>query len=172
DKASAREDKGLSPREIAQNPRSEVLAATPYGESPVAAAANGWRATVAEDTATSKQHPASFAVLTRTIDRARRSGTGGFGTYQSVAAMGSGTGSVVIGFDTEFVGVSETDPERGWVGESTEVVRRIVSYQFAAIDPTDETRLRLVVVLPQTYDGPLGPRQARLSVEKALGIAI
>ena len=52
------------------------------------------------------------------------------------------------------------------------MVRRIVSYQFAAIDPTDETRLRLVVVLPQTYDGPLGPRQARLSVEKALGIAI
>ena len=173
DKASALEDKGLSSSEIAQNPRSEVLAATPYGESPVAAAAaNGWRATVVEDTATSKKHPASFAVLTRTIDRARRSGTGGFGTYQSVAAMGSGTGSVVIGFDTEFVGVSETDPERGWVGESTEVVRRIVSYQFAAIDPTDETRLRLVVVLPQTYDGPLGPRQARLSVEKALGIAI
>src|SRR5690625_4953318 len=85
--------------------------------------------------------------------------------------MGSGTGSVVIGFDTEFVGVSETDPERGWVGESTEVVRRIVSYQFAAIDPTDETRLRLVVVLPQTYDCTVGPRQARLSVEQALGIA-
>ena len=112
DKASALEDKGLSSSEIAQNPRSEVLAATPYGESPVAAAAaNGWRATVVEDTATSKKHPASFAVLTRTIDRARRSGTGGFGTYQSVAAMGSGTGSVVIGFDTEFVGVAERSEE-------------------------------------------------------------
>src|SRR5699024_4138995 len=165
EEALARDDKALSSREIAQNPRSEVLAATPYGEAPVAAAANGWRATGVEDTATSKKHPARFAVLTRTIDRARRSGTGGCGTYQSVAAMGSGTGSVVIGFDTEFVEVAETDPERGWVGESTDVARRIVSYQFAAIDPTDETRLRLVVVLPQTYDGPLVPRQARLSVE-------
>src|SRR5690625_1560850 len=77
DKASALEDKGLSSSEIAQNPRSEVLAAAPYGDAPVAAAAaNGWRATVVEDTATSKKHPARFAVLTRTIDRARRGGTG------------------------------------------------------------------------------------------------
>src|SRR5699024_6466884 len=143
DNASALEDKGLSSSEIAQNPRSEVLAATPSGDTSVAAAAaKGARATVAEDTATSTKHPPRFAVLTRTIDRARRRGSAGFGTYQSVAAMGSGTGSVVIGFDTEFVGVSETDPERGWVGESTDVARRIVSYQFAAIDPTDETRLR------------------------------
>src|SRR5690625_7210932 len=88
DKASALEDKGLSSSEIAQNPRSEVLAATPYGESPVAAAAdNGCRATVVEDTATSMKHPACFALLTLTLVRARRRVTGGFGTFLSISRL-------------------------------------------------------------------------------------
>ena len=156
-----------------ETPSQEPLAATAYGEDPVAAAAaDGWAVDYVEDSATSKKHPARFAVLTKTIDRAARTAAGSFGSYPSVAAMGSDEGAIVIGFDTEFVGTDEFDEQRGWVGESADVVRRIVSYQFVVIDPTDDTLLRAAAVLPQRYEGPRGVRVARLSFEKALEIAV
>ncbi|WP_229770240.1 hypothetical protein [Schaalia hyovaginalis] len=87
--------------------------------------------------------------------------------------MGAGGApGIVIGFDTEFVGADDLDPQRGWVGESEQVARRVISYQFAAFDPTDDTRLRLAVVLPHEYPGPVGVRVARLSFERALELAI
>lgn len=144
----------------------------PYKEGPIAAAANGWQVSRVADTATSRKHPASFVVLTKTVERTATRATGGFGSYPSVQGMRSGKGSVVIGFDTEFASDGTFDAERGWIGESEQVTRRIVSYQFAAIDPTDADRLRLAVVLPAIYSGPRGPRVARLSFGKALELAI
>src|SRR5699024_5660817 len=78
----------------------------------------------------------------------------------------------VIGFDTEFVGADTFDADRGWIGEAELVKRRIVSYQFAVIDPVDRNRLRLAVILPCSYRGPRGMRVARLSFGKALELAI
>ncbi len=157
-----------------ETPGQKPLAATAYGEDPVAAAAaDGWAVSYVSDSATSQKHPARFAVLTKTVDRADRSAApADFGAYPSVAAMGSGGESIVVGFDTEFVNVEGFDEQRGWVGENAEVARRIVSYQFAAIDPTGNSRLRLAVVLPTRYVGPRGHRVARLSFEKALEIAV
>ena len=163
----------IGTREEDKTSSQRPLAATPYGEGPIAAAAaNGWQVSRVADTATSRKHPASFVVLTKTVERTATRATGGFGSYPSVQGMRSGKGSVVIGFDTEFVGADSFDAERGWIGESEQVTRRIVSYQFAAIDPTDADRLRLAVVLPAIYPGPRGPRVARLSFGKALELAI
>ncbi|MCT2995278.1 DNA-directed DNA polymerase [Propionibacterium freudenreichii] len=149
------------------------MAALPYGEGPIAAAAaNGWQVSRVADTATSRKHPARFVVLTKSVERTATRAAGGFGSYPSVEGMRSGKGSIVIGFDTEFVGDDTFDAERGWIGESEQVTRRIVSYQFAAIDPTDADRLRLAVALPAIYPGPRGPRVARLSFAKALELAI
>ncbi len=164
----------LGTPETTKTPSQMPLAAGAYGESPVAAAAaDGWTIEYVTDSATSQKYPARFAVLTKTVDRVGGTGsTASFGAYPSVAAMGTGRDAIVVGFDTEFVGADEVDEQRGWVGEDVHVVRRIVSYQFAAIDPTDSSRLRLAVVLPQEYHGPRGPRAARLSFEKALEIAV
>lgn len=160
-------------RKEGETPGQRPLAALPYGEGPIAAAAAcGWQVSQVADTATSRKHPASFVVLTKTVERTATRATGGFGSYPSVRGMRSGKGSIVIGFDTEFVGANSFDAERGWIGESEQVTRRIVSYQFAAIDPTDHDRLRLAVVLPSFYDGPKGLRMARLSFGKALELAI
>ncbi|RAV34783.1 DNA-directed DNA polymerase [Corynebacterium heidelbergense] len=148
------------------------MAALPYGEGPIAAAAaSGWRVGRVVDTATSRKHPASFVVLTKTVYRTATRAAGGFGSYPSVRGMRSGKNSIVVGFDTEFVGADSFDAERGWIGESEQVTRRIVSYQFAAIDPTNHDRLRLAVILPTPYHGPLGRRVARLSFGKALELA-
>lgn len=156
-----------------KTPDQRPLAAPPYGEGPIAAAAaNGWQVSQVADTATSRKHPASFVVLTKTVERTATRATGGFGSYPSVRGMRSGRDSIVVGFDTEFVGADSFDAERGWIGESEQVTRRIVSYQFAAIDPTDHDRLRLAVILPTPYDGPRGRRLARLSFGKALELAI
>lgn len=156
-----------------KTPSQSALAATRYGEGPIAAAAaNGWHVDLSTDTATSRKHPAQFAVLTKTIERTATRAAGGFGSYPSVERMRSGKGSIVIGFDTEFVTVDTIDPDRGWIGESEQVTRRIVSYQFAAIDPTNDDRLRLAVILPLAYCGPKGPRVARLSFYKALELII
>lgn len=157
-----------------KTPDQMETAAATYGERPIAAAAAvGWAVGEIVDSATSREYPAEFDVLTKTVPRADRSAApADFGEYASVKAMASGGESVVIGFDTEFVSVEEFDEQRCWVGESAEVVRRIVSYQFAALDPTDSGRLRLVVVLPREYRGPRGPRVARLSFERALEVAI
>lgn len=159
---------------LEETPGHTVLAADLQGGSPLAAAAaDGWSVRYVEDSATSRKHPAQFAVLTKIVDRVHRdTASGGFGSYPSVRAMACEAGSIVVGFDTEFVGVSGWDDERPWVGERADVVRKIVSYQFAAIDPSDSSRLRLAVVLPRRYRGPRGPRMARLSLEKALEIAI
>ncbi|MST63965.1 DNA-directed DNA polymerase [Schaalia hyovaginalis] len=154
------------------------MAAAPYGVDPVAAAAAsavaaGWATTEALDTATSKKHPAEFTVLTRSIVRSVSGAGSAFRDYPSIQAMGAGGApGIVIGFDTEFVGADDLDPQRGWVGESEQVARRVISYQFAAFDPTDDTRLRLAVVLPHEYPGPVGVRVARLSFERALELAI
>ncbi|QPK80780.1 DNA-directed DNA polymerase [Schaalia sp. ZJ405] len=110
--------------------------------------------------------------MSRSVERTATRTAGGFGSYESVVGMRSGKGSIVIGFDTEFVSADFFDSERGWVGESEKVTRRIVSYQFAVIDPTDHDRLRLAVILPVPYDGPRGFRVARLSFGKALELAI
>lgn len=160
-------------REEGETPGQRPLAAPPYGESPIAAAAaSGWQVSRVADTATSRKHPASFVVLAQTVERTATRATGGFGSYPSVRGMRSGRDSIVVGFDTEFVGADSFDAERGWIGESEQVTRRIVSYQFAAIDPTDHDRLRLAVVLPSVYRGPTGLRVARLSFGKALELAI
>lgn len=163
----------LGTQHAAKTPSQTPLAAAAYGGTPVAAAADGWTIEYVTDSATSQKYPARFAVLTKTVGRAGCTGsTTSFGAYPSVAAMGTGRDAIVVGFDTEFVSAEEVDEQRGWVGEDVHVVRRIVSYQFAAIDPTDPSRLRLAVVLPQEYHGPRGPRTARLSFEKALEIAV
>lgn len=163
----------IGTHEEGKTPGQRPLAAPPYGEGPVAAAAaNGWQVSQVADTATSRKHPASFAVLTKTVERTASRATGGFGSYPSVRGMRSGRDSIVVGFDTEFVGADSFDAERGWIGESEQVTRRIVSYQFAAIDPTDHDRLRLAVILPTPYHGPRGRRVARLSFGKALELAI
>lgn len=86
--------------------------------------------------------------------------------------MSTDQDSIVIGFDTEFVTVDLMDADRVWVGEDEHMVRKIVSYQFAAIDPLDDSQLRLCVVIPRSYRGPRGSRTARLSFEKGLEIAI
>ncbi|XBH22253.1 DNA-directed DNA polymerase [Jonesiaceae bacterium BS-20] len=167
-------------RETAKTPCQSALAAPSYGEQPPsAAAANasetvddaGWSRSIVTDTATSRKHPAVFEVLTRSIQRDPRSAAG-FGRYPSVVAMSTDQESIVIGFDTEFVAIDLMDADRAWVGEDEHVVRKIVSYQFAAIDPLDDSRLRLCVVIPRNYIGPRGPRTARLSFEKGLEIAI
>ncbi|MFV8381061.1 DNA-directed DNA polymerase [Corynebacterium hindlerae] len=150
-----------------------ATAAVVYGERPIdTAAAVGWRVEVVTDPATSRKYPAQFAVLTKTVERSSRSTAGNFRSYPSVSAMASGKESVVIGFDTEFVNVVRHDPELGWVGEDVESARKIVSYQFATVDPVDPTLLRLAVVIPLSYDGPRGTRVARLSLEKALNLVI
>lgn len=150
-----------------------ATAAATYGERPIdAAAVVGWKVEIVTDSATSRKHPAEFAVLTRTVDRSSRSTAGSFRSYPSVAAMATGKGSIVIGFDTEFVNVERCDPELGWIGEDADSARKIVSYQFATIDPTDSTKLRLAVVIPRPYHGPRGTRIARLSFEKALNLVI
>ena len=163
----------IGTHEEGKTPGQRPLAAPPYGEGPIAAAAaNGWQVSQVADTATSRKHPASFVVLTKTVERTATRAAGGFGSYPSVRGMRSGRDSIVVGFDTEFVGADSFDAERGWIGESEQVTRRIVSYQFAAIDPTDHDRLRLAVILPTPYDGPRGRRVARLSFGKALELAI
>ena len=163
----------IGTREEGKTPGQRPLAAPPYGEGPIAAAAaNGWQVSQVADTTTSRKHPASFVVLTKTVERTATRATGGFGSYPSVRGMRSGRDSIVVGFDTEFVGADSFDAERGWIGESEQVTRRIVSYQFAAIDPTNHDRLRLAVILPTPYDGPRGRRLARLSFGKALELAI
>ncbi|WP_299061542.1 hypothetical protein [uncultured Actinomyces sp.] len=145
-----------------------------YGESPIAAAAAvGWSEGIVTDAATSKKHPAEFTVLTKTVARSVSGGGSDFRDYPSIQAMGAGCGdSIVIGFDTEFVHFDGLDSERGWIGENEDIVRRVISYQFAVIDPNDDTQLRLCVVLPREYNGPLGRRTARLSFERALRICI
>ncbi|MDC4232181.1 hypothetical protein M3T53_00415 [Actinomyces sp. B33] len=178
----SRDDKALSSRSTPsirlEDQANLGLAAAPYGVAPVAAAAASavaasWSATEARDTATSKKHPAEFTVLTRTVARSVSGAGSTFRDYPSIEAMGAGGApGIVIGFDTEFVGADELDPQRGWIGESEQVARRVISYQFAALDPTDDTRLRLAVVLPHEYPGPVGVRVARLSFERALEIAI
>lgn len=163
----------IGTREEGKIPGQRPLAAPPYGEGPIAAAAaNGWQVSQVADTTTSRKHPASFVVLTKTVERTATRATGGFGSYPSVRGMRSGRDSIVVGFDTEFVGADSFDAERGWIGESEQVTRRIVSYQFAAIDPTNHDRLRLAVILPTPYHGPRGRRVARLSFGKALELAI
>lgn len=177
-----RDDKAFSSRVTPsirlEDEANRGLAARPYGGTPIAAAAAsavaaGWAASEAQDTATSKKHPAEFTVLTRSVARSVSGAGSTFRDYPSIRAMGAGGASgIVIGFDTEFVSVRVDDPQRGWIGERTDVARRVISYQFAAIDPTDDTRLRLAVVLPHEYPGPVGVRVARLSFERALEIAI
>lgn len=173
-KPEFREDKSLSSRETPfETPSDQAFlstAATMYGEAPVAAAAAvGWSEGVVTDAATSKKHPAEFTVLTKTVARSVSGGGSSFRDYPSIQAMGAGCGdSIVIGFDTEFVHVDGHDSGRGWIGENEDVVRRVISYQFAVIDPNDDTQLRLCVVLPREYNGPLGRRTARLSFERAL----
>ncbi|MGG7654802.1 DNA-directed DNA polymerase [Kocuria rosea] len=163
-----------------ETPGRTAMAAPPYGEQPHDAAAAdarapvdaaGWSRTVVADSATSRKHPAEFEVLTHSIARGAR-GAAGFGQYSSVAAMSTDQDSIVIGFDTEFVTVDLMDADRVWVGEDEHMVRKIVSYQFAAIDPLDDSQLRLCVVIPRSYRGPRGSRTARLSFEKGLEIAI
>lgn len=178
----SRDDKGFSSRRalpvFLEDETISRLAAPAYGETPVAAAAAsavaaGWAVGEARDTATSRKHPAEFTVLTRTVARSVSGAGSSFRDYPSIQAMGaSGAPGIVIGFDTEFVGVEEEDPQRGWIGERPDIVRKVISYQFAAIDPTDNTRLRLAVILPREYDGPIGRRTARLSFERALELAI
>lgn len=177
-KPKFREDKSLSSRETPSKIPSDqafyTTAATMYGEDPIAAAAAvGWSEGVVTDAATSKKHPAEFTVLTKTVARSVSGGGSSFRDYPSIQAMGAGCGdSIVIGFDTEFVHVDGHDSERGWIGENEDIVRRVISYQFAVIDPNDDTQLRLCVVLPREYNGPLGRRTARLSFERALRICI
>lgn len=132
----------------------------------------GWRVSFEKDSATSRKYPARFCVLTRTAPRTRQ--LGDFTRYPSIANMRHSLNKVVvIGFDTEFVTVDDYDPERGWVGESSEVVRRILSYQFTCVDPEDRTLLRQCVILPMEYEGPGGVmRVARLSIQAALRIII
>jgi hypothetical protein len=69
------------------------------------------------DTTTSRKHPASFVVLTKTVERTATRATGGFGSYPSVRGMRSCRDSIVVGFDTEFVGADSFDAVRGWIGE-------------------------------------------------------
>lgn len=167
-------------RDTIETPGRTALAAPPYGGHPHDAAAAdardlvdaaGWSRTVVTDSATSRKHPAEFEILTRSVARGAR-GAAGFGQYPSVAAMSTDQDSIVIGFDTEFVTVDLMDADRAWVGEVEHMVRKIVSYQFAAIDPLDDSQLRLCVVIPRSYRGPRGSRTARLSFEKGLEIAI
>ncbi|WKD56900.1 hypothetical protein CAPI_01630 [Corynebacterium capitovis DSM 44611] len=150
-----------------------ATAAVAYGDPPIeAAAAVGWEVEIVTDSATSKKYPARFAVLTKTVARSSRSTAGDFRSYPSVSAMSTGRESIVIGFDTEFVNVERFDAELGWIGEDAVSARKIVSYQFTALDPVDTSKLRLSVVIPLDYDGPRGSRVARLSFEKALNLAI
>lgn len=154
---------------------AQTLALSAGGDAAAAAGAvaAGWAATAARDTATSRKHPAEFTVLTRTVARSVSGARSTFRDYLSIEAMGAGGApGIVIGFDTEFVQAEEEDPQRGWIGEREEVARRVISYQFAVIDPTDDTRLRLAVVLPREYEGPIDVRVARLSFERALELAI
>ncbi|MGP2496102.1 hypothetical protein ACTUM0_08480 [Schaalia turicensis] len=177
-----RDDKGFSSRGATSgtlgNEANRGLAAPSYGATPIAAAAAsalaaGWAVAEARDTATSRKHPAEFTVLTRTVARSVSGAGSSFRDYPSIQAMGaSGAPGIVIGFDTEFVNVELNDPARPWIGEREDVVRKVISYQFAAIDPTDDTRLRLAVILPREYDGPIGRRTARLSFERAVELAI
>ncbi|WP_346007498.1 DNA-directed DNA polymerase [Janibacter terrae] len=97
-----------------------------------------------------KQKPPQYEVLTRVIDRVpkKTSPTGAkFGDYASVRAMVEEAGSIVIGFDTEF-----TD-RPAFVGRPGVQSRTIDSYQAAAIDSSDPTKIRLVTILP-LYDRP------------------
>lgn len=173
-----REEKSLSSQNAPSKTPSDKgflsTAANMYGEDPIAAAAAvGWSTSVVTDDATSRKYPAKFTVLTKTVARSVSGDGSSFRNYPSIQAMAAGCrDSIVIGFDTEFVLADEYDPQRGWIGENENVVRRIISYQFAVIDPTDDTQLRLCVVVPQEYEGPRGRRAARLSFECALEICI
>ena len=59
-----------------------------------------------------------------------------FGDLDTMRAAGTGEGSIVIGFDTEYVEL---------LGR-----RVIVSYQFAVVDPTDPDTMVRVVLLPMS----------------------
>ena len=74
-----------------------------------------------------------------------------FGDLATVRSMGTGQRTHVIGFDTEFTYVSETE-------------RVIDSYQFCCLDPTDEDVRIDVVILPL--------QQQRILVEDALYIVV
>lgn len=74
-----------------------------------------------------------------------------FGDLATVRSMGTGQRSHVIGFDTEFTYISETE-------------RVIDSYQFCCLDPTDEGVRIAVVILPL--------QRQRILVEDALYIVV
>ena len=134
-----------------------------------ATTASQWSSTIVKDTRLSRQQPPQYEVLTRVIDRVpkRTSATGAsFGDYASIRAMVEETGSIVIGFDTEFTDRPSLAGRPGVQG------RTIDSYQAAAIDPLDDTKIRLVTILP------LGDRPAealphmRISLERFLEVVI
>lgn len=133
---------------------------------------DGWYVETVTDSATSRKHSARFMVLTKSVPRATVKSRGDFRSYPSVAAMGTHDGSIVIGFDTEFVNKRCVNEDLPWVGENAISVRQIVSYQFATVDYNDPAKILLCVVIPMEYMGPRGPRVARLSFGKALDLCI
>ncbi|MDU2058111.1 MAG: hypothetical protein E6719_02230, partial [Dermabacter sp.] len=172
-------DKALSVNNFEQNPRSAATAATPYGDHPVPPPLPplrrgddkrcGWTERLVTDTASSRKFPARFQVLSKRVGRTVRAAGPSLRDFKSMSSMSSGSETINIGFDTEFVDVEGADPDRAWVGEDIEGGRRIVSYHFACVDVDDPEFIRLCVILPQPYKGPRGAtRIARLSQEQAL----
>lgn len=76
-----------------------------------------------------------------------------FADLPTVRAMGTGRTRPVIGFDTEFCYE---------VNESGETVRRIISYQFALIDPSDDAWRFDIVLMPLVPE--------RLRIEDCLAV--
>lgn len=104
---------------------------TPLPPSGPAAGSSQWFSTLVSDTALSRSRPPQYEVLTKTIERVQKPVAGpGFGDYESMRAMCEDSGSIVIGFDTEF---TRRPAFEGLPGVQS---RTIDSYQFAAM-PSD-----------------------------------
>lgn len=152
----------------AQLPPVPPLRADGSGRVEGGASGGGWVSTYCTDPSLSRQRAPRYEVLTKVVDRTPRPQVAGstFGSYASVQAMAEHTGSIVIGFDTEFTS------RPGFGGVPGVQSRTIDSYQFAAIHPEDPARLVLVTILPLDDDPETALPGMRISFERALKIVI
>lgn len=127
-----------------------------------------WVSAYTRGTSLSKRLPPLYEVATKVIERRPRPQSTGpaFGDYDSILAMAEDTGTIVIGFDTEFTHQS------GLGGVPGVQSRQIDSYQFAVVHPADPSRIRLVSILPVLDRSDVALPGMRISLERALEIVI
>lgn len=154
--------------------RHQCIGAAPVSELPPLRSLQGagdpveWLSVYTRDTSLSKQLPPMYEVVTKVIERKPRPQSTGlaFGDYASIRAMAEDTGTIVIGFDTEFT----HRPDFG--GMPGVQSRQIDSYQFAMIHPADSAKIRLVSILPVLDRPDVALPGMRISIERALEIVI